>query len=79
MFLGYLESMAKSYTVHETKNRLSELLKRVQKGESVTIVNRREPVAKLVAIESKKRELGFFSGQIMIADDFDAPLEEFDV
>ena len=37
--------------VLETKNRLSELIEAVRRGEEVVITNRGEPVAKLVALE----------------------------
>jgi prevent-host-death family protein len=37
--------------VLEAKNRLSELLRAVQRGEEVIIANRGEPVARLVAAE----------------------------
>jgi prevent-host-death family protein len=67
-----------SHSIHSTKNNLSKLLKRVKRGESIVITNRNEAVAQLVPIRSTKREFGFFSGQIKIADDFDAPLEEFE-
>ncbi len=66
------------YTVHVAKNNISKLLKRVSRGESVTITNRRTAVARLVPVRAKKRELGFFAGQIHVARNFDAPLEEFD-
>ena len=37
--------------VSNTKNKLSELLRRVQDGETVTIVDRDKPVARIVRIE----------------------------
>lgn len=39
--------------VLETKNRLSELIDVARQGQDVTITNRGEPVAKLVAVESE--------------------------
>jgi len=40
---------------YEAKTRLSELLERVQEGETVTITKHGHPVAKLVGIEPAKR------------------------
>jgi prevent-host-death family protein len=64
--------------IHQAKTHLSRLLQRVAAGEEVTIARSGVPVARLVAVESKKatRPLGFARGQIWIADDFDAPLPD---
>jgi prevent-host-death family protein len=63
---------------HEAKTRLSRLLRRVAAGEEITIANRGVPVARLVPVPTAgtTRKLGFFRGQMTIADDFDAPLPE---
>jgi prevent-host-death family protein len=64
--------------IHEAKTHLSRLLQRVADGEEVTIARAGVPVARLVAIEPKKktRPLGFARGKVWIADDFDAPLPD---
>jgi prevent-host-death family protein len=64
--------------IHEAKTHFSRLLQRVASGEEVVIARAGVPVARLVAIESKKKErpLGFARGQVWIADDFDAPLPD---
>jgi prevent-host-death family protein len=64
--------------VHEAKTHLSRLLQRVAAGEEITIAKSGVPVARLVAVEPKKktRPLGFARGQIWVADDFDAPLPD---
>jgi prevent-host-death family protein len=63
--------------IHEAKTHLSRLLQRVAAGEEVTIARSGVPVARLVAVEpKKKRPLGFARGEIWIADDFDAPLPD---
>lgn len=64
--------------IHEAKTHLSRLLQRVAAGEEVTIARAGVPVARLVAVESKKsvRPLGFARGEVWIADDFDAPLPD---
>ena len=42
--------------VSNTKNKLSELLQRVQQGEVVTILDRNKPVARLVPISPREEE-----------------------
>jgi len=63
--------------IHEAKTHLSRLLAQVEAGEEVVIARSGEPVAKLVAIEknSKKRVLGQYRGEVIIADDFDDPVD----
>jgi len=63
--------------IHEAKTHLSRLLAQVEAGEEITIARNGEPVAKLVAIEknSKKRVLGQYRGEVIIADDFDDPVD----
>ena len=63
---------------HEAKTQFSRLLRRVALGEEITIANRGIPVARLVPVAAKgaTRQLGAFTGQITIPDDFDAPLPE---
>jgi prevent-host-death family protein len=67
-------------TIFETKTRLSELVKKVQKGETVIITSGREktPVAKLVAIEPvKKKRIGFLDMPgFELGDAFWEPLPE---
>ncbi|MFT4256092.1 MAG: type II toxin-antitoxin system Phd/YefM family antitoxin [Pseudoxanthomonas sp.] len=67
--------------IHEAKAQLSELLARVEAGESVTIARRNKPVAKLVLVEpepAKKspRPLGLAKGEFTIPDSFFEPLDE---
>jgi prevent-host-death family protein len=45
----------KTATISETKNRLSELLARVKQGETVLILDRDKPVARIVPIEATDR------------------------
>lgn len=63
--------------IHEAKTHLSRLLMKVAEGEEIVIARSGEPVAKIVAIErtGSKRVLGQDAGTVMIADDFDAPLD----
>ena len=66
--------------IHDAKTHLSKLLNKVKEGEEVVIAKRNKPIAKLVPIKSLKvkRKLGGAEGKIIIADDFDAPLEDFE-
>jgi len=57
--------------VAEAKNRLPELIKAVEGGESVTICRRGVPVADLVRTSRplrRKRKLGTLRGKIQILD-----------
>ena len=62
--------------IHQAKTHFSRLLRRVAAGEEVTIARSGVPVARLVAVETKTRPLGFARAEIWIADDFDAPLPD---
>jgi len=65
--------------IHEAKTHLSRLLQRVAAGEEVIIARAGVPVARLVAVEPKKkkiRPLGMDRGRVWVADDFDAPLPD---
>lgn len=66
--------------VHEAKTHLSRLLDRVAAGEEITIAKAGEPVARLVPIErrAKPRVPGQDKGKVVLDDDFDAPLPEFE-
>jgi prevent-host-death family protein len=61
--------------VHDAKTYLSELLRRVENGEEITISRAGERVAKLIAAqpETKTRPMGMDRGKIWMADDFDHP------
>jgi prevent-host-death family protein len=62
--------------VHEAKTNLSQLLRRVQAGEEVTILRGGTPVARLVPVKSAKRQLGQDVGRFIVPDDFDEPLDD---
>ena len=63
-------------SVREAKTNFSKLLRRVILGDEIIIAKAGVPVAKLVRFVKKggKRPLGFYRGQIWMADDFNAPL-----
>lgn len=65
--------------VHQAKTHLSRLLQEVEQGEEVVIARSGVPVARLVAWRAPTQPLaspGAMRGQIELADDFDAPLDE---
>lgn len=68
--------MTKSVGVHFAKTHLSSLLEEVAAGEEIEITNRSKVVARLVAPRAAEPNLGFDSGRIWIAEDFDAPLPD---
>lgn len=70
--------MPVTVNIHEAKTHLSRLLDRVSQGEEVVIARAGKPVARLVAVGERlaRREPGSASGQIVVGEDFDAPLPE---
>src|SRR5215467_13381678 len=62
----------------EARAQFSQLLRLAAAGEEITITKRGVPVAMLVGIHIKdpRRKLGMFCDEIVISDDFDAPLPE---
>lgn len=63
--------------VHEAKTHLSRLLARVEAGERIVIARAGRPIAVLAPVERPKpRRPG--NERIVIHEDFDAPLPEFD-
>ena len=68
-------------TIHEAKTHLSRLIKEALAGEEVVIAKGKQPLVKLVVVPEvrKQRRLGGGKGIIKyMAEDFDAPLEDFE-
>lgn len=67
------------YNIHEAKARLSALVQKAMLGEEVIIAKDNKPVARLVALQAprKARKPGSAKGQVWIAPDFNAPLDDF--
>jgi prevent-host-death family protein len=64
-------------TVHVAKTKLSQLLARVEGGETIVIARGKVPVAKLVPMAPKaKRRFGALRGVIEIDESFFEPLPE---
>ena len=66
--------------IGQAKRQLSRLIQRVINGEQIIIANRGKPVAVLTRIgtASAERVPGIDAGRVVIYDDFDAPLPEFE-
>lgn len=68
----------KTYKVVDAKANLSRLIQEALDGKTVTIGRRNEPLVKLVRYTPGRRRLGLYDGQGWMADDFNAPLEDFE-
>ena len=66
-------------SIHEAKTHLSQLVEDAARGDEIVIAKAGKPIARLIAIEhdTTPRPRGLLKGKIWIADDFDAPLEDF--
>lgn len=66
--------------MHDAKTRLSELVAAAEGGEEVVIARDGAPAVRLVAVavEHPPVRLGVLAGEIELAEDFDAPLSEFE-
>lgn len=66
--------------IHEAKTHLSRLLEAVERGEDVVIARAGQPVATLTAYRPARRRIappGSMKGRDwLMADDFDAPVDE---
>ena len=73
--------MDKTVNIHEAKTHLSELLKRVMRGEKIVIAKSGKPVAVLSPIDEVPtcRIPGIDAGKVIIAPDFDDPLPDFEL
>ena len=69
----------KIVNIHEAKTHLSRLIEDALRGEDVIIARGNQPVVRLVLVESARprRALGWAKGQVRMAADFDAPLDDF--
>ena len=70
-----------TYNIHEAKTHFSKLLERVMGGEEVVIAKAGKPIARILPVvtAATSRKPGNDAGKIIIAPDFDDPLEEFDL
>lgn len=73
--------MTETFNIHDAKTHFSRLVERARRGERITIARDGVPVAMLIAIEPEtrpRRPIGMDRDRIVIHDDFDDPLPEFD-
>ena len=64
--------------IHQAKTHLSQLLLGVERGEEVVIARSGVPIARLVAWQAPAQPVaapGAMRGEIVMASDFDAPLD----
>jgi antitoxin (DNA-binding transcriptional repressor) of toxin-antitoxin stability system len=63
----------------EAQVRLLDLIEAAVRGEGVFILKDDHPVVRLVPVEPLKRhpQFGSAQGLVVMADDFDTPLEDF--
>ena len=74
--------MGTTVNIHEAKTHFSRLVERARLGERITIARAGVPVAVLLAFEPEtrpRRPVGLDRGKIVIHDNFDDPLPEFDI
>jgi prevent-host-death family protein len=72
-------SKPRQFNVAEAKARFSELVKRAMAGEQVVIAKDNKAVLRLVPVHvpAGRRAPGSAKGQIWMAPDFEAPLDDF--
>jgi antitoxin (DNA-binding transcriptional repressor) of toxin-antitoxin stability system len=66
--------------IHEAKTKLSKLIQSALKGQEVIIAKGNKPVVRLEVLPEarEQRRVGHAKGLILsMADDFDAPLDDF--
>jgi prevent-host-death family protein len=68
-----------TFTIHEAKAKLSELIEAALSGEEIIIARRKTPLVKIVPLSSSHadRRLGTARGMIQIADDFNETPDDF--
>lgn len=69
-------------TLDEAQSSLADLVHRLSPGDEIGITENDQTIARLIVVvpgpQKKTRQLGFMKGTILkIADDFDAPLDDF--
>ncbi len=65
--------------IHEAKTHLSKYLARLQKGETILLCKRNQPIAEirpLPSVPTKKRPIGLAAGKFTVPDSFFEPLSE---
>ena len=65
-------------TIHQAKTNLSKLIQQAERGEEVIIARGKQPVVKLVPVETtpKKRPFGLYKGEFQVGPEFFEPLPD---
>lgn len=70
----------KIVNIHEAKTHLSRLLEMVERGDEVVIARAGQPIATLTAYRPARRRIAppgsMKGGDWLMAEDFDAPIDE---
>lgn len=71
--------MTAAVSIDDAQEKLADLIHGLHPGDEVTIMENGAPVARLVpAAAQQPRRLGSLRGTVLhVADDFDAPLDDF--
>lgn len=75
--MKYRARKAAHYNVAEAKAHFSTLVRKALRGEEVVIARDNTPLVKLVPVRMQEPAPGSAKGRVRIADDFDAPLDDF--
>ena len=75
--MKYRKHAPRHYNVAEAKAHFSTLVRKALRGEEVVIARDNKPLLRLVPVGVPVRAPGSAKGRVVIADDFDAPLEDF--
>jgi antitoxin (DNA-binding transcriptional repressor) of toxin-antitoxin stability system len=69
-----------AYRIHDAQQQLETLIAAAQQGEEVLILDGKNRAVRLVPVTPARapRQPGSSRGRIIIADDFDAPLADFE-
>lgn len=67
-------------SVYEAKSKLSQMINAALEGEEVIITRNGQETVQLVRVSSKGKRnwIGMYDGEIVIHDDFDEPIAEFE-
>ena len=75
--MKYAKHRPKQYNVAEAKAHFSTLVREALRGQEVVIARDNRPLVKLVPVDPGPRVPGSAKGQVRMAPDFDAPLDDF--
>jgi antitoxin (DNA-binding transcriptional repressor) of toxin-antitoxin stability system len=68
-----------AYSLQDARDHLQQLIDDARRGKTILILDEHARAVQLVPVNlAKARRAGSARGQIKMADDFDAPLTDFD-